>query len=311
MSLPQSSFLPVQLSPVSRNLSVIFHVTMVCNCFSPSISFTRLFLFWWQLLQLNSVNYFSWTSNFNHPPFLFFNNIWRRFFNFLGPFNYENLVHCYKFESPSESNDSPPLNVSLHFYSPPPSLPEAMALLVLRIGRMEEEKRAKSLYFATLHWKPLWQLHCTASPFGSWCLLHGLHSNTDSLAGTCGSLGKSWARPLVGTGISISLVRSQDSGFTGGSIPAPCLTQAWLHFPSLKPHAYDSFPSSLITWADICLCTNGCSTFEFSISTTGRKSDPVDLRKNPDMWILKNAHQISLYYELNCVPQAQIQMLKP
>lgn len=127
MSLPQSS-LPVQLSPVSRNLSVIVHVTMICNCFSPSISLTRWFLFWWQLFPVNSVNYFSWTSNFNHdpmiPPYLLFNNIWKRFFNFLGPFNYENLVHyCYKLESPSESKDSPlpPLSLSTFIPSSLPS----------------------------------------------------------------------------------------------------------------------------------------------------------------------------------------------
>lgn len=43
------------------------------------------------------------------PSNLFFNNMWR-FFKFLGPFHFENLLghYYYKLESPSESKDSCP-----------------------------------------------------------------------------------------------------------------------------------------------------------------------------------------------------------
>lgn len=229
------------------------------------------------------------------PPNLFFNNIWRRFFNFLGPFNYENLLghYCYKLESPSESKDSPPLHCLCAplFPSSLPSRSYGSFSVEDREDGGREKGKVSFLRYTALQAPLAADVFCMAGIQ----ILTGLQI---------------WARTLVGTGISISLVRRQDSGFTGGSIPAPCLTQVWLHFPSLKPHAYDSFPGSVITWADICLCTNGCSAFEFSISTTCRKSDPVDLRKDPDILILKNAHQISLYYELNCVPQTQIQMLK-
>lgn len=101
------------------------------------------------------------------PPYLFYDNIWSTFFNFLGLFNYEN--GSATIESPSELKLSSPPSPSLHFYSPPPSLPNTIALSMLRTERMEEEKRAKSLFLLESTASPLWQsMHSAGQAFTYW-----------------------------------------------------------------------------------------------------------------------------------------------
>lgn len=158
-------------------------------------------------------------------PYLVFNNIWSRFFNFLGPLKSENY-----FTTITNLNFhlrfSLPLTVSVHFYCRPPTLPKVMPLLVLKPvwwqgarggrGGSGEGDKGKNLF----SW-----LSSTTSPFGSWCLWHGRHSNTNSFVGTCGSFWKSWARPfgrnwyqhVTGKKAGFSLYRGFNS--------APCLAQ--------------------------------------------------------------------------------------